>query len=319
MDFFFRGLMTSALMGLGWVMYMYKISTLIEDELLMKETISKRKQEKEMKQREFEIGKINRFLCAYSKEYQKAVEQADKEMLEFQMQQKREMEAAFEEAKQLNVFSGDSDEEGETNPSQKLDSTEFDQFGPAATDLDAKSVSGKIDFAENKETSVQANEASEIIQESAQILEPKAEITTENETEAKEPKTKQSEEFWDYSKKTKEQIQCYEDGEALNSLFEDKHECLRVLEEKQERKKAEEQSKIVLNWPNIPSANFKRSHTLPTVASNPETTQEIQGEQTQAQDAPIEMDQVPRVDPEVKSDPFSMTFTMPIVKKPWMR
>ena len=57
-DFFFRGLMASALMGLGWVCYMYKQNSLSEYEHLLEETIRRRKLEREEKLREFEKGEI---------------------------------------------------------------------------------------------------------------------------------------------------------------------------------------------------------------------------------------------------------------------
>lgn len=58
-DMFFRGLMTAALMGLGWIWYMYKQNNLSEYEHLLEETIRRRKLEKEQKNREFEIGNLS--------------------------------------------------------------------------------------------------------------------------------------------------------------------------------------------------------------------------------------------------------------------
>jgi hypothetical protein len=131
---------------------------------------------------------------------------------------------------------------------------------------------------EEKPTSISANDVPVNLQESDEKRDTELEIVIESQAESKEQKAKQSEEFWDYSKKTKEQIKCYEDGEALNSLFEDKHEDLRVLAEQQEKLKAEEKSKIVMSWPNIPSLSFKRSHTLPVTPSDAETAKEMIGE-----------------------------------------
>lgn len=50
--------MTAALMGLGWIWYMYKQNNLSEYEHLLEETIRRRKLEKEQKNREFEIGNL---------------------------------------------------------------------------------------------------------------------------------------------------------------------------------------------------------------------------------------------------------------------
>jgi hypothetical protein len=56
---FFRGMMTAALMALGWVWFMYKQSNMSEYEHLLEERLKKRKMEREQKMREFDERKTS--------------------------------------------------------------------------------------------------------------------------------------------------------------------------------------------------------------------------------------------------------------------
>lgn len=136
-------------------------------------------------------------------EYQKALDQAQKELEEYNMQQRINMEDAFKEAELLDVLRDDSEDESQQLP--KEDSTAVVQ----KDEIKSEDVPLKSDTVEEAK-----------------------------ETETKEPQTRQSEEFWDYNKKMEEQLKCYEDGEALNNLFEDKDELLRIKQEELEKEKA---------------------------------------------------------------------------------
>ena len=55
---FFRGVMTAALMALGWVWFMYKRSNMSEFEHVLEERMKRRRMEREQRMKEFDQSKL---------------------------------------------------------------------------------------------------------------------------------------------------------------------------------------------------------------------------------------------------------------------